>query len=56
MGCDGKLSACALPPNIASAINAAKTALRIASSLRRINLAMNTASRKRWLELRATKR
>ena len=32
MGCDGKLSARALPPNASIAINAARTVLRITSS------------------------
>jgi hypothetical protein len=32
MGCDGKLSASALPPNESSAVNAAKTVFRIIPS------------------------
>jgi hypothetical protein len=32
MGCDGKFSASALPPDIKSPINAAQTVLRIAPS------------------------
>jgi len=32
MGCDGKVSANALPPNVSIAINAAQIVLRITSS------------------------